>query len=161
MRVAINIYIMASIFSFAYPCDCAPPSPEEAYIMVDAVFSGQVTEIVEDWTNLNIAITLDVFNVWKGSLDDPITILTGIDDGICGYNFQLDQEYLIYGYFSGIFLWTNICTRTNLLFNAEEDLNYLNSLNLCSEGECGPPLGMPNYLCSDGITFCCMFLREM
>ena len=120
-----------------FPCDCAPPpSPEDAYSSADVVFSGQVTNIVEDWNNLLKEVSIDVYDVWKGTIQNQVIIFTGIDDGICGYNFEVNEEYLIYGNYSGDFIWTNICTRTNLLENAEEDLDYLNSLNntQCDDG---------------------------
>ena len=37
---------------------------------------------------------------------------------------------MIYGYYSQLnYIWTDICTRTNLLDYASEDLDYLNGLN--------------------------------
>ena len=130
MKIIKQIIIAISIFGFLYPCDCAPlPSPEDAYNMADVVFSGQVTTIVDDWNNLLKEVSIDVYDVWKGTIQFQILILTGIDDGICGYNFEVNEEYLIYGNYSGDFVWTNICTRTNLLENSEEDLEYLNGFN--------------------------------
>ena len=143
MKMLLNISIIAILLSIVMPCDCAPPpSPKEAYEMADAVFSGEVINIVEDWDNLLKEISIDVYDVWKGSIDNQIVILTGIDDGICGYNFQEGLEYLIYANISGQNLWTNICTRTTLLEDAEEDLEYLNQLLPCDndyteyDGEC-------------------------
>ena len=50
MKMLLNISIIAILLSKVMPCDCAPPpSPEEAYEMADAVFSGEVISIVEDW----------------------------------------------------------------------------------------------------------------
>ena len=139
---------------FLYPCSCQElPSPEEAYEISNVVCSGQVTNIVEDWNNGFKEISIDVYNVWKGSIDNQIIIFTGLDD--CGYNFQINEEYLIYGYYSQLnYIWTDICTRTNLLEYASEDLDYLNGMNnnQCTTEECGPPPMMPNYLCYDGIT---------
>ena len=132
MKIIKQIIIAISIFGFLYPCDCAPlPSPEDAYNMADVVFSGQVTTIVDDWNNLLKEVSIDVYDVWKGTIQNDIQVIifTGIDDGICGYDFEVNEEYLIYGNYSGDFVWTNICTRTNLLENSEEDLDYLNGLN--------------------------------
>ena len=121
--------MVVNIFGFLYPCSCQEiPSHEEAYEMSNVVFSGQVTNIIEDWNNGFIEISIDVYNVWKGTVDNQIIILTGLDD--CGYYFQLNEEYLIYGYYSQLnHIWTDICTRTNLLEAAEEDLDYLNNLS--------------------------------
>ena len=129
MLIIRQIIIVLSIFGFLYPCSCMePPPPEDAYEMSNVVFSGQVTDIIEDWNNGFMEISIDVYNVWKGTIDNQVIILTGLDD--CGYYFQLNEEYLIYGYYSQMnHIWTDICTRTNLLEYASEDLDYLNGLN--------------------------------
>ena len=115
MEIRLNILFIVLLISFAYPCSCIePPPPEEAYEMSNVVFSGQITNIIEDGNNGFIEISIDVYNVWKGTIDNQIVILTGLDD--CGYYFQLNEEYLIYGYYSQLnYIWTDICTRTNLL----------------------------------------------
>ena len=129
MLIIRQIIIVLSIFGFLYPCSCMePPPPGDAYEMSNVVFSGQVTDIIEDWNNGFMEISIDVYNVWKGAIDNQVIILTGLDD--CGYYFQLNEEYLIYGYYSQMnHIWTDICTRTNLLEYASEDLDYLNGLN--------------------------------
>ena len=135
MKILFNISIITVLLSVIWPCDCAPPPyPEEAYEMADVVFSGEVTNVILDWNNLIKEVSIDVYDVWKGSIGSQIIILTGIDDGICGYNFQVNEEYLIYGNYSGDYIWTNICTRTNLLDYASEDLDYLNQLSICDSG---------------------------
>ncbi len=135
MKILFNISIITVLLSVIWPCDCAPPPyPEEAYEMADVVFSGEVTNVILDWNNLIKEVSIDVYDVWKGSIGSQIIILTGIDDGICGYNFQINEEYLIYGNYSGDYIWTNICTRTNLLDYASEDLDYLNQLSICDSG---------------------------
>ena len=125
----LNILFTSLLLGIAYPCSCQElPPPEEAYEMSNVVFSGQVTNVIEDWNNGFMEISIDVHNVWKGIIDNQIIILTGLDD--CGYYFQINEEYLIYGYYSQLnYIWTDICTRTNLLEYASEDLEYLNGLN--------------------------------
>ena len=49
MKIRVNILFTSLLIGFAYPCSCLePPPPEEAYEEADTVFSGQVTNIVED-----------------------------------------------------------------------------------------------------------------
>ena len=129
MKMCLNILFTSLLLGIAYPCSCQElPPPEEAYEMSNVVFSGQVTNVIEDWNNGFMEISIDVHNVWKGIIDNQIIILTGLDD--CGYYFQINEEYLIYGYYSQLnYIWTDICTRTNLLEYASEDLEYLNGLN--------------------------------
>ena len=130
----MKILALILLTSLAYPCSCEEiPPPEGAYEMSNVVFSGQVTDIIEDWNNGFMEISIDVYNTWKGAIDNQVIILTGLDD--CGYYFQLNEEYLIYGYYSQMnHIWTDICTRTNLLEYASEDLDYLNGLNSCETG---------------------------
>ena len=129
MNVLKSIIIAIWFSSFLYPCSCEElPPPEEAYQISDVVFSGKVTNIIEDSNNGFMEIAIEVFDVWKGIVENQIIMLSGLDD--CGYYFQINEEYLIYGYYSQMnHVWTDICTRTNLLEDAEEDLDYLNSLN--------------------------------
>ena len=130
----MKILALILLTSLAYPCSCEEiPPPEGAYEMSNVVFSGQVTDIIEDWNNGFMEISIDVYNTWKGAIDNQVIILTGLDD--CGYYFQLNEEYLIYGYYSQMnHIWTDICTRTNLLEYAIEDLDYLDGLNSCETG---------------------------
>ena len=75
-------------------------SIEDSYNYSDVVFSGEVTNIVENWNDFSKEISIDISDIWKGILDEQIIIYSGIDDGICGYNFQINEEYLIFGYYS-------------------------------------------------------------
>ena len=143
MKIINYLIILFTISGYSYSCDCIPPSSiEESYNFSDVVFSGQVTNIVENWNDFYKEISIEDFDIWKGIIDSPIIIYSGIDDGICGYNFQINEEYLIYGNYSNDQVWTDICTRTNLLENSNVDLEYLNSLYICENnytsinGEC-------------------------
>ena len=122
--------ISTLLLSILIPCSCLElPLPEEAYNESDLVFSGEVTSIVLNESNYYYEVTFQVFDVWKGEMQDQIVILTAIDSAMCGYSFQNNNEYLVYGYNYSSEFHTNICTRTNLLDYAIEDLEYLNSLN--------------------------------
>ena len=81
MKTIIQIIMVVNIFGFLYSCSCEElPPPEEAYEISNVVFSGQVTNIIEDWNNGFIEISIDVYNVWKGTIDNQIVMLTGLDD---------------------------------------------------------------------------------
>ena len=155
MRIFKQIIIAIIIFGYLYPCSCLePPPPEEAYMDADVVFSGEVTNIVVDESGYYHEVSFEIIDVWKGEDLEEITLLTEIYSDTCGYEFQADHEYLVYAYSYNWGIYTNICTRTNLLEYANEDLDYLNGMNnnQCTTEECGPPPMMPNYLCYDGIT---------
>ena len=130
MELRLNILFISLLIGFAFPCSCPePPPPAEAYEEADAVFSGQVTNIVVDESGYYHEVTFQIIDVWKGEDSEEITVLTETYSDACGYNFQINNEYLVYAYNYTWGVYTNICTRTNLLEYASEDLDYLNSLN--------------------------------
>ena len=135
MKIRLNILFISLLIGFAYPCSCLePPPPEEAYEDADAVFSGQVTNIVVDESGYYHEVTFQIIDVWKGEDSEEITVLTETYSDACGYNFQINNEYLVYAYTYAGGNYTNICTRTNLLEYASEDLDYLNQLVICDNG---------------------------
>jgi hypothetical protein len=93
---------------------------------------------------LQYEYTFRVTKFYKGkSEEQQIKVRTGTDSGNCGYPFQLNQEYLVYGYFAvennfyspdiskderkvipGIYQ-TSICTKTTGLANAKNQLKEL------------------------------------
>ena len=78
MKMCLNILFTSLLLGIAYPCSCQElPPPEEAYEMSNVVFSGQVTNVIEDWNNGFMEISIDVHNVWKGIIENQIIILTG------------------------------------------------------------------------------------
>ena len=135
MEIRLNILFIMLLIGFAYPCSCLePPPPEEAYEDADIVFSGQVTNIVIDGSSYYYEVTFQTIDVWKGEILNEIIILTETFSDMCGYDFQINNEYLIYAYSYEGGIYTNICTRTNLLEYASEDLDYLNQLSICDNG---------------------------
>ena len=124
MRIMISILLIGLLF----PCSCLePPPPNEAYEDADVVLSGEVTNIVLDG-NYYYAVTFQTIDIWKGEIGDEVVILTEAYSDMCGYNFQINNEYLVYAYNYNSGIYTNICTRTQLLEYASEDLEFLNSL---------------------------------
>ena len=135
MELRLNILFISLLIGFAFPCSCLePPLPAEAYEEADAVFSGQVTNIVVDESGYYHEVIFQIIDVWKREDSEEITVLTETYSDACGYNFQINNEYLVYAYTYAGGNYTNICTRTNLLEYASEDLDYLNQLVICDNG---------------------------
>jgi hypothetical protein len=111
-----------------------PPPPEEAYGEADVILSGKVINIDLDDSGYYFEVSIQTIDVWKGDVLDEIIILTETSSDACGFNFQINNEYLIYAYSYNWGIYTNICTRTNLLEYATEDLDYLNQLSICDDG---------------------------
>jgi len=135
MKIRANILFISVLIGFAYPCSCLePPPPEEAYEEADVVLSGKVLNMDLDESGYYFEVSIQTIDVWKGDVLDEIIILTETSSDACGYNFQINDEYLIYAYSYNSGIYTNICTRTNLLEYADEDLDYLNQLSICDNG---------------------------
>ncbi|WP_239618309.1 hypothetical protein [Cohnella mopanensis] len=70
-----------------------------------------------------VSITFAVDQVWKGEVEKSTVVHTALSSASCGIeNFTVDAEYVVYAYGEPDKLETNICDRTKLLANAEEDL---------------------------------------
>ena len=125
-----NIFLITLFFGVLYPCSCLePPPPEDAYLDADVVFSGEVINIVLDDSGYYLAVTFQLVHLWKGEVSNNTIIFTDAESSMCGYDFQINHEYLVYAYSYDWGLYTNNCTRTNLIENALEDLEFLDSLN--------------------------------
>ena len=65
MKICVNILFISLLISVAYPCSCLEPSPpEEAYELMDVVFSGEVIDVVEDWGNYFKEVSINILDVF-------------------------------------------------------------------------------------------------
>lgn len=110
-------------------CSCEPPgTPLEELALYDAVFTGRVVAIAQiaGTPEEDVWILFQLSAVWKGALREDIAIRTGPYDAACGYSFKVGGEYLVYAYFPGDGdLYTGLCSRTNSLTAAREDVEQL------------------------------------
>ena len=91
-----------------------------------AVFAGEVLEIIEPSGKNFLLVKMRIESSWKGAKSNEIVIVTGKGNGDCGYSFTVGQRYLVYAYqTSNSQLSTNICQRTALLSDAEKDIAIL------------------------------------
>lgn len=131
-------------------CSCAGSGlPCEAFWNASAVFSGEVQEVIvitpesvmpdgtRSYGPISKKIHLSVIEKFSGfGKEKLVEINTGGGGGDCGYNFQKGLKYLVYAYKNpqtGA-LSTGICTRTQLLEKAAEDVNYFKSLKTAKPG---------------------------
>jgi hypothetical protein len=77
-----------------------------------AVFVGEVIQIIQKPESYGVSVKFRVGNVWKGKLSKEVTIFTGLGGGDCGYRFEVGESYLVYASGSNEHLSTNICQRT-------------------------------------------------
>ncbi|KOS69719.1 hypothetical protein AEA09_03910 [Lysinibacillus contaminans] len=126
-----------SLFNFStitsYACSCAGPNTvEEELEQSSVVFSGKVVEIVDENKNKfkqssadRLAVIFEVEEYWKGLNQKQITVYTERSSVSCGYEFNLNAEYLVYAHEANGALNVNRCSRTTPLVTAEEDISEL------------------------------------
>lgn len=126
-RLLICLVILLSLFirpTSVYACSCViPGTPAEEFFQHDAVFSGTVVKIANnyipfvtefmryngffesfltpDYTNVDgrfygNSIFFSVTNSWKGVHENYVEIDSGYGMGDCGYSFIENKEYLVY-----------------------------------------------------------------
>jgi len=130
--------------SSAWACSCLPPAPPtEALEKADAVFLGVVerNEVTGPLQKTDMEgvtgygkwrpdysgkeATFRVITIWKGVPQEVLTVETSFFGTMCGYNFEVGFEYLVYAHESDGALHTNICSRTRPRHDAGEDLQAL------------------------------------
>src|SRR6266481_3252850 len=121
-------------------CSCAQTRPAcEEFGSARAVFIGKVIGAKEQrqerqadgsTTTYDVGeIYFKVEETFLGVKGTRAVIHSGTGGGDCGYWFRRGQRYLVYAYGESLeTLGTNICTRTGLLANAQEDLEFLRNL---------------------------------
>lgn len=115
----------------AYACSCAPPpSPTVALNQATAVFAGRVTAAAEPGGLFSssadpMTITFHVSQVWKGDVSHPLLLETASSSASCGYTFEVGRDYLVYAGGAPDRLEVSLCSRTQLLAGATEDLSLL------------------------------------
>ncbi|HMP42061.1 MAG TPA: hypothetical protein PKA05_16910 [Roseiflexaceae bacterium] len=121
-------------------CSCPPrPAPYAAVADSHLVFAGRVTQISQPLPQLRLQrmppylsfdipphaplrVRFEVTEQWRGRVPAIIEITTARFYSSCGVPFQINAEYLVYGYYNGAGdLMTHRCSRTSELALAAED----------------------------------------
>jgi hypothetical protein len=76
-----------------------------------------------------VRVTFRVNTVWKGPQHTTLTVTTAQDSASCGYGFKGGENYLVYAGGFEDDLQVNLCSRTQLLSGAQEDLVALGEGN--------------------------------
>ena len=154
-RSALALVVAVVLFtaSEAAACSCArPKSAQESLLQYDVVFVGRVKSVRRTWPLVltigksvvgqfsewlggsgydptdadGVRVTVELSETFKGDASSKVTIRTGFGGGDCGYDFSVDDTYLVYASRSerGV-LTANICSRTGLTQDRAEDLRTL------------------------------------
>ncbi len=112
----------------AQACSCMAVSPGQALAESTSVFEGRVLSISElvDKPLPHREITFAVVRAWKGVESvERMVVMTAADSAACGYNFAPDTSYLVYARATDGAPWVSLCTRTQPMAEAGEDLKAL------------------------------------
>ncbi len=138
-NTCVILIVILCLGNRAEACSCVElPQPAVAFEQVNYVFSGTVVAIDTIYSG-GIWVTLEVDTSWKGVEQDTARLWTADNSAVCGYPFEADSSYLIYGRVYEDSIETNICERTRPLSQAVADLFYLNNLT----GFESPQLNLP------------------
>ena len=130
------VFLLGASFAAA-ACSCAPPPDiDQALESADAVFAGRVIamELVPDADPAigvsmeHLRVTIAVHSAWKGEIAEQATVYTAFTCCVCGFRFEIGEEYLVYAYGQDGVHRTSICDRTKRLEAAGEDLEQLGHL---------------------------------
>lgn len=103
-------------------------TPSEGLSSSHAVFSGEVIEVNKNEATKfgGLEVTVRVKEVWKGPIEAEVKVHTAGSSAACGYNFVKGQTYLVYALNDEADpMRVSLCSRTTLLENAKEDLQFL------------------------------------
>jgi hypothetical protein len=130
LRIVAIVAIVIAKTEDVRSCTCImPPPPAQAFAQADAVYLGKIISFEPDSVNGWVA-KIDVLRLWKGDKDAADELFTSSGSATCGYYFQVGQTYVVYAYKSANGrLRTSICTRTNPIQLAAEDLKFLDSFS--------------------------------
>ena len=132
--------LLSVVWLLGYPgqvhaCSCVVPgSPSEEIDKFDAVFAGRVVSFQHSFDPQGSSfshgdqttIGFQVSAVWKGTVTEDMHVTTPPTGGSCGFAFEEGEEYIVYAYDGANAdegYSVNICSRTALLAQAQEDLD--------------------------------------
>ena len=122
--------------------------PAEEIDKFDAVFAGRVVSIEHSFDPNKLpshgdhtTIGFQVSAVWKGAVNQGVAVTTPPTGGSCGFAFEEGEEYIVYAYDNADSdggYSVNICSRTALLVDAQEDLDAFGGGDAPLTGAGGP-----------------------
>jgi hypothetical protein len=134
-RVAITLALGASLLAGAalrperaHACSCMQQSQRDAFEQAVAVFEGHVVEVQpppEPDGSGHATVRMKVVRAFKGIESEEALVTTPASSAACGYTFAVGTSYLVYASAVEGKLDVSLCSRTQLLAQADEDLGAL------------------------------------
>lgn len=113
MKVFGSILILLLSYSISLACSCVPPNDESkdrALKDTSVIFSGKVISTEKAPNEYQVSVKFQVLKSWKGVQTRETFVTTASDSAACGYNFEKDKTYTVYGYGNGKTPNTNLCS---------------------------------------------------
>lgn len=127
-----SLFVHLLLPSSAFACSCSEkPSLEESLKKSSLIFVGRVLDQRETAFKPNhTEVRFTVFKKFKGFEEIPksaeyVVVYTPREESLCGYKFSNGFEYLVFATGSPAFLKVNLCSRTEVLENAQLDQHRL------------------------------------
>lgn len=123
--IIINIIILFLSSTFCWACSCAiSENAVQEMNIRDAVFLGEVT-VVKEVENWSAETTFKVKNVYKGEIEEFVTLRHGLPSPSCGISFEPGETYLVFAYNESDYLSTNKCTLTKKISEATKEIEQI------------------------------------
>lgn len=138
LQLSVLLFLINAAAAAAFSCSCMlGGAPCQSYGSTPVVFSGKVTavetfETTREGVPFKIQqrrVRLAVLESFKGIDSQAVDVVTGQGGGDCGYDFKVNESYLIYAWEEKGKLSTGICSRTRPMADALEDLEYIRGLS--------------------------------
>ena len=140
--LALIVLMVVPQVSNAFRCQ-PPPPPARARAAAAAVFEGKVVSIVATKDGKYNRVTFQLNRSYKGKASGESVVLTPSNIGPAGYPFEKGKSYLVYALKGNLGLFTNVCTRTKPVDQAEEEI-LLFKTTAASPQDGIPPIPTPN-----------------
>ncbi len=111
-------------------CSCTgEPSFDLAVSSSRQIFTGTVVDVrtaAPEYPTM-VWARLVVDHHWKGTPGDTASVLTGKDDGVCGFDFVPGASYLVYAqaYGPDDVVFTHSCSRSHEAWAGDPDIDAL------------------------------------
>lgn len=118
--------IILSTFDITFGCSCITVTPSNRFAGAKIVFAGRVIDAVKfqreikelDMIMPYVSYTFLVTQRWRGPALDTLRIISHEQGSACGYNFKIDEDYVVYASTSKEDIVTGACQGNKPVSNA-------------------------------------------
>lgn len=102
--------------------------------MSDLIFVGEVVSVEKAYgLNINkpkqLKVKMMLNETFKGQGKLNMDFYTSDNSASCGYNFEVDEKYLVYSNIVDDKNYVSLCSRTQKFNGSENDITFLKNMN--------------------------------